>query len=58
MTPFDILAAWLERLHKRSRIAAYLVAVLVAAACTLALAYLNADGTSASELSQVPLSTV
>jgi hypothetical protein len=48
-TPFDYLGALLERLHKRSPIAAYFVALLIAAACTLAVAYLNADGSSASQ---------
>lgn len=53
-TPFDFLGDLLERLHKRSPVAAYCVALLIVAACTLGLAYLNADGSSASHL----LSTV
>lgn len=40
MNPFE----WLDRLHARSPIAAFLVALVISAACMLALAYLNADG--------------
>jgi hypothetical protein len=47
-TPFDHLGALLDRLHRRSPIAAYFVALAIAAACTLALAYLNADGSHAA----------
>lgn len=56
MNPFELLGDMLERLHKRSPIAAYFVAVLIAAGCTLALAYLNADGSAASEFTQVHIS--
>jgi len=45
-SPFDYLAALLEHLHARSPLAAYLVALALAVACTIALAYLNQDGTS------------
>lgn len=45
-TPFDYLGDLLERLHKRSPIAAYLVAVAIAAASVIAPAYLNQDGSS------------
>ncbi len=44
--PFDWLGDLLERLHKRSPIAAYLVAVAIAVASVMALAYLNQDGSS------------
>ncbi|MEX3630425.1 MAG: hypothetical protein VB138_14230 [Burkholderia sp.] len=46
MTPFDILGDWLERLRKRSPIVAYVVAVAIAAACTIAATSLNQDGTA------------
>lgn len=46
MTPFDLLGAWLERLRKRSPVVAYIVAVAIAAACTIAAASLNQDGTA------------
>lgn len=46
MTPFDYLGAWLERLRKRSPVVAYLVAIAIAAACTIAAASLNQDGKS------------
>ncbi|HDR9029923.1 TPA: hypothetical protein QDB14_004145 [Burkholderia vietnamiensis] len=46
MTPFDYLGAALDRIHARSPLAAYLVALLIAAACAIALALLNQDGTS------------
>jgi hypothetical protein len=42
-TPFDLLGAFLDRLHKRSPLAAYVVAVAIAAACTVGLAALNQD---------------
>jgi hypothetical protein len=42
-TPFDYLGAFLDRLHKRSPLAAYVVAVLIAAVCTVGLAALNQD---------------
>lgn len=45
MTPFDLLGDWLERLHKRSPFVAYIIAVAIAAACTIAAASLNQDGT-------------
>ncbi|WP_186126409.1 hypothetical protein [Burkholderia gladioli] len=45
-TPFDWLGDLLERLHKRSPIAGYLVAVAIAAGAVMALAYLNQDGSS------------
>lgn len=48
MTPFDYLAALLEHIHARSPVAAYIVALAIAAACTAALAFLNADGTTLS----------
>lgn len=46
MTPFDYLGALLDRLHRRSPVAAYLVALAIAAVCTLAIAYPNQDGSS------------
>ena len=46
MTPFDYLSALLERIHARSPVAAYLLALLIAAACAIALAFLNQDGTA------------
>ncbi|CAJ6110242.1 putative phage membrane protein [Burkholderia pseudomallei] len=55
MTPFDYLGAWLERLRKRSPVVAYIVAIAIAAACTIAAASLNQDGTSAVP---VPVRTV
>lgn len=42
-TPFDYLADALDRLHKRSAALAFLVAVLIAVACTAMAAYLNQD---------------
>ncbi|WP_175427772.1 hypothetical protein [Burkholderia gladioli] len=45
-TPFDYLGDLLERLHKRSPVVAYLVAVAIAAGAVMALAYLNQDGSS------------
>ncbi|MEK6418458.1 MAG: hypothetical protein V4801_02560 [Burkholderia gladioli] len=45
-TPFDLLAALLDRLHKRSPIAAYLVALAIAAGAMMAIAMLNQDGAS------------
>ncbi|MBU9420603.1 hypothetical protein LGM75_24700 [Burkholderia multivorans] len=45
-TPFDYLGALLDRLFEWNPIAGYLVAVAIAAVCTLVLARLNADGTS------------
>lgn len=45
-TPFDWLGDLLERLHKCSPVAAYLVAVAIAAASVMVLAYLNQDGSS------------
>ncbi|WP_293033979.1 hypothetical protein [Paraburkholderia sp.] len=50
MTPFDYLGALLDRIHARSPIAAYLVALLIAAVCAIALALLNADGSSVSTI--------
>ncbi|WP_166676701.1 hypothetical protein [Paraburkholderia caballeronis] len=49
-TPFDYLVALLERLHARSPVAAYFVALAIAAVCMLALAYLNADGSAVGAL--------
>ncbi len=46
MTPFDLLGALLDGLHKRSPIFAYVVAVAIAAACAFTAAYLNQDGTA------------
>ncbi|WP_412021505.1 hypothetical protein [Burkholderia cepacia] len=46
MTPFDFLGALLDRIHARSPVAAYLLALLIAAACAIALALLNQDGMS------------
>lgn len=46
MNPF----AWLDRLHARSPVLAYLAALAIAAGCTFALAYLNQDGSAASHL--------
>ena len=45
-TPFDYLGDLLERLHKRSPVAAYFVAVLIAAGATYVIARLNQDGMS------------
>ncbi|MDR3100786.1 MAG: hypothetical protein LBV73_27450 [Paraburkholderia sp.] len=53
MTPFDYLAALLDRLHKRSPLAAYFIALVIAAVCTIALACLNADGSNAIAISGV-----
>ncbi|WP_179095720.1 hypothetical protein [Burkholderia pseudomallei] len=50
MTPFDYLGAWLERLRKRSPVVAYIVAIAIAAACTIAAASLNQDGTSVTTI--------
>ncbi|WP_175785514.1 hypothetical protein [Burkholderia ambifaria] len=44
MTPFDYLGAWLERIRERSPVAAYLVAMAIAALCTYTAACLNQDG--------------
>ncbi|MCW3678788.1 hypothetical protein [Burkholderia cenocepacia] len=46
MTPFDYLGAWLESLRKRSPVVAYIAAIAIAAACTIAAASLNQDGTT------------
>lgn len=46
-TPFDLLDALLDRLHHRSPVLAHFVAIAIVAACTLAIAYLNQDGSSA-----------
>lgn len=46
MNPFDLLGKWLDRLHARSPILAFLGAILIAVACTLLAAYLNEDGSS------------
>lgn len=40
----DRFERFLERLHARSPFAAFLVAMLIAALCTIALALLNQDG--------------
>nr|WP_175770365.1 hypothetical protein [Burkholderia anthina] len=40
----DCLVQLLDRLHARNPVVAYIVAVLIAAACTIALALLNQDG--------------
>lgn len=45
-TPFDYLGALLDRIHARSPIVAYFVALAIAAVCILAVAYLNQDGSS------------
>lgn len=45
-TPFDYLASLLDRLHKRSPALAFLVAILIAVACTALATYLNQDGSS------------
>lgn len=50
MTPFDWLSAVLDRIHRRSPLAAFFVALLIAAACALTLAYLNADGSAVAPL--------
>lgn len=47
-TPFDLLGDALDRLHKRSPAAAYLLALAIAAIGTIALACLNADGSAVS----------
>jgi len=46
MNPFDALDALLERIHKRSPVLAFLVAIAISAACMFAIAYLNADGST------------
>lgn len=43
-TPFDYLGDVLDRLHKRSPALAFLVAILIAVACTALAAWLNQDG--------------
>ena len=50
MTPFDYLGALLDRLFRWHPIAGYVAALAIAALCTLILASLNADGTSAATL--------
>lgn len=45
MNPFELLGTFLDRLHKRSPVLAFLVAVLIAVACTALAAWLNQDGT-------------
>ncbi|MCA7953890.1 hypothetical protein LGM43_26835 [Burkholderia seminalis] len=50
MTPFDLLGALLDRIFEWNPVAGYLVALTIAAVCTLILASLNADGTSAATL--------
>lgn len=48
MTPFDYIGALLDRLFEWNPVAGYLAALAIAALCTLVLANLNADGTSAA----------
>ncbi|MBB3257673.1 hypothetical protein F4827_002538 [Paraburkholderia bannensis] len=43
-TPFDFLGDMLDRLHKRSPVLGFLVAILIAVACTALAAYLNQVG--------------
>jgi hypothetical protein len=43
-TPFDLLGDVLDRLHRRSPVLGFLVAILIAVACTALAAYLNQDG--------------
>lgn len=43
MNPFELLGIFLDRLHKRSQALAFLVAVLIAVACTAMAAWLNQD---------------
>ncbi|MCA8242868.1 MULTISPECIES: hypothetical protein [Burkholderia] len=50
MTPFDYLGNLLERLYEWNPIVGYLAALAIAAACTLILAGLNADGSSAASI--------
>jgi hypothetical protein len=50
MTPFDYLGALLDRLFEWNPIVGYLAALAIAAACTLILARLNADGSSAASI--------
>ncbi len=46
MNPITYFCSALDRLHKRSPIAGYLVAVLIAAGATYVIARLNQDGMS------------
>ncbi|WP_196480741.1 hypothetical protein [Burkholderia diffusa] len=46
MTVINHLCALLDRLYEWSPIAGYLVAITIAAVCTLVLARLNADGSA------------
>ena len=46
----DCFSRFLDRLHERSPVVAYFVALLIAALCTIALALLNQDGTSVPTL--------
>lgn len=46
MTVINHLCALLDRLYEWNPIVGYLVALTIAAVCTLVLARLNADGTS------------
>lgn len=48
MTPFDILGALLDRLHARSPVLGFLVAILIAVVCTALAAWLNQDGAHAA----------
>lgn len=50
MTPFDLLAALLDRLFEWNPIVGYLAALTIAAVCTFVLARLNADGTAITAL--------
>ncbi|MBR8123258.1 hypothetical protein KDW39_08860 [Burkholderia multivorans] len=50
MMPFDYLGALLDRLFDWNPIAGYLVALTIAAVCTLVLARLNADGASVAAI--------
>lgn len=45
-TPFDLLDAMLARLYARSPLLAFIVALAIVAACMLAIAYLNQDGST------------
>ncbi|MBR8073518.1 hypothetical protein KDX14_28730 [Burkholderia cenocepacia] len=46
MNPITYFCGALDRLFERSPVAAYFVALAIAALCTLVIALLNQDGTS------------
>ncbi|MEX3614446.1 MAG: hypothetical protein VB141_12000 [Burkholderia gladioli] len=53
MTPFDYLGALLDRIHAWNPVAGYLAALVIAAACALALAFLNADGSAVQAIRSI-----